>query len=149
MKELFKGCLYSILLGVGVLIAIPVFFIGISLIWIHDPPNNAYYIEKLEFMAKDSLPSCKVIKKSYRETSYEIVVFKVDEDDYKKVLSKIRSSKRYISDPDIVFKSKTKRICRNKNIKKFTEKYYDDRGEMIYKLGFKWPDRIVLEITFR
>lgn len=154
MKDLFRSCF----LGLFIMACIGCVFVIV--LWIlvehgrHTPPEDNYYKKKLEFMANDTMPSCKIIKQKYLEEQYAMAIIKLSESDYQKVLNMVQSDSVFFIITESPFSSvfplgyeldelMQKGNITENNIAAKYRRYYR------YALGFIPPNRIVYNEDLR
>jgi hypothetical protein len=112
---------FCIVAPIGLLVILAIvasISIGI-LVWFEDylnePPNSSYE-KQLEFMTHVKLPSCKVVKKIYKEDQYYAAILKLSQDDFNKVLNVVQTDTSFLCRPDIRVWSYTVRMLQKKGI---------------------------------
>lgn len=124
---------------------------GIQANWFDEESENDL-IRRIEFFAKEKLPSCEVLKKEYNSGYYSIAIYKVDSTDFVKVFNILDTDTTFVVLENNDFRIETKQLIA-KSLRKTNRKrlstdiliYKNDVGHYIYKVGFICPEIIVIE----
>jgi hypothetical protein len=142
-----------LLIGLSVIFAV-IGFLAFALIELdkydrtHAPKD--YYKEELEFISKDPLPSCKILRNDYVSGSYAAAIIQLNDTDYSKVLKAVQISEKFNIVSEISFWGwwaieliKKGEIDKNKVI--MYEGYYGTFHAPYKRIGFTPPNTIIYE----
>jgi hypothetical protein len=141
----FRSCLVITLAFIGAS------FLLILLLWQLEgisPPPDSHYKKELEYYAQDKLPSCKILRKKYKEADIEVAIIRLDATDYSKLFRAVQSDTLFISVP-------TNHSCLNavySTLQK--EAIVESELDYIYSAGrlciaFKSPDKVIYQMSPR
>lgn len=112
------------------------------------PPSDSTYVGYLEFNTKDTLHSCRVLRKKYIGGEYHGAIYQLNESDFNKTLNEVRSSKYLLKDTVAKFDEKIIKLALKENIKVEDLDYIYNLYGGHKRFGFKSPDIIIYEAKY-
>jgi hypothetical protein len=118
----------------------------------HAPKD--FYKERLEFISKEPLPSCKILRNDYVSGSYAVAIIQLNETDYAKVLKATQVTKGLINVPKTSFWGWAKELIKEEkiDINKVIVMYEGYHGDYYFSyfkhIGFLPPNIIIYEEDF-